>query len=493
MPNRLAEVVVTPRGNYINYQGGETYIPTLEEYIRAEAGKKSVNAVYNILNQKTPVVPIIPDQGIISRIAGKFGMSDEERIDRFGKCEDPLTCINTVTAMYGQDSIVSGNKTFADNPERYGFAETDTPGVGDIMQFYNKGIPHHATMITGFNIKNQPVLSYSNGSTSEYSTDKDGHLVKSMKYDNDNWNPNWVEEDDRTSLYSIGNKTKVYKFVGTEKDKQKWENEYNKKYPKHKLGNKIRFHQNGGKAYYIKSLDNFIQKNPQIYGINTKDFRDFFIELVDLESSYRPNAKNDEGSYSGWYATLNGANLSEYNQHKAAFKHLSKLFKENITDVDLITAKNKGITQAQLLAKYWNQGNRVTNYIHNNVDDSDGLGTKISEYGNDINIDLDYSRYVPEAITDSYVIVKDSKTLPNSIVRFRNEDIDYSDRENSVINTNKDVYKKKGKKEFNPNKVQVGDTIWGINPFIPNPPKELVPQFKLKSGGIVKRFSNNTI
>ena len=252
----------------------------------------------------------------------------------------------------------------------------------------------------------------------------------------------------------------------------------------------ISSYRKGGKAYYIESLDKFIKKNSKLYGINTKDFRDFFIELVGLESSYNSKATNSKGDYGGWYATKGGDNLSEYDQHKEAFKHLSKLFKENITDLDLTTAKNKGITQAQLLAKYWNQGNRVTNYIHNNIDDSDGLGTKISEYGNNINVDIDYSRYTPEAITGSYVIVENNKTLPNAIVRFRGDGINYSDRENSIINTNKIVYEKKGKKEFNPNKVQVGDTIWKVNPFIPNPPKELVPQqFKLKSGGIIKRFN----
>ncbi len=247
------------------------------------------------------------------------------------------------------------------------------------------------------------------------------------------------------------------------------------------MPNKIRFYQIGGKTYYIKSLDNFLKNNPKLYGINTKDFRDFFIELVGLESSYNPKATNNKGNYGGWYATLNGANLSEYEQHKAAFQHLSKLFKENITDLDLTTAKDKGITQAQLLAKYWNQGNRVTNYIHNNIDDSDGLGTKISEYGNNISVDIDYSGYTPEAITDPYVIVKTYKTLPDLIVRSRGDGINYSDRENSIINTNKIVYEKKGKKEFNPNNVQVGDTIWKINPFIP--PKELTTStFTFKQG-----------
>ena len=303
-----------------------------------------------------------------------------------------------------------------------------------------------------------------------------------------------VREGDMLFNYSRGKKSKgqyVQKAKSfTDKNEGKTYYRYYRYTPDHKLGNKIRFHQNGGKAYYIKSLDNFIKNNSKLYGINTKDFRDFFIELVGLESSYNSKATNNKGDYGGWYATKGGANLSEYDQHKAAFKHLSKLFKENITDLDLTTAKDKGITQAQLLAKYWNQGNRVTNYIHNNIDDSDGLGTKISEYGNNINVDIDYSGYTPEAITGSYVIVENNKTLPNSIVRFRGDGINYSDRENSIVNTNKIVYEKKGKKEFNPNKVQVGDTIWKINPFISNPPKELVPQqFKLKSGGIVKRFN----
>lgn len=256
-----------------------------------------------------------------------------------------------------------------------------------------------------------------------------------------------------------------------------------------KSGSKIRFHQNGGKAYYIKSLDNFIKRNPKLNKINTAEFRDFFIELVNLESSYDPKASNSKGNYSGWYALKNGANLSENEQHKAAFNHLADLFRNNITSVDVITAKNKGINQAQLLAKYWNQGNRVTNYIHNNIDDSDGLGTKISEYGNNINVNMDYNKYASKAITNPFIIVKDSHTLPNAITLARNPYINFSNRENSIVNLNKSVYESKGK-EFDPSKVQVGDTIWLIDPRLPNPPKELVPpQFKLKSGGIVKRFN----
>ena len=93
----------------------------------------------------------------------------------------------------------------------------------------------------------------------------------------------------------------------------------------------------------------------------TADFRDFLIGLVGHESGY--NSKAKQGKYYGWYQTAISSGTSEYNQHMEAFKHLNHLFKNVITKADIDRAKELGIEQAPLLLKYWNQENKVNNYL----------------------------------------------------------------------------------------------------------------------------------
>lgn len=163
-------------------------------------------------------------------------------------------------------------------------------------------------------------------------------------------------------------------------------------------------HQYGGvlQAEYEKSLDDFIRNNPKIYGLNTSYFRDFLIELVRRESSFNPNAK--QGSYYGWYQTKIPVGTDTSTQHNLAFKHLSGLFNNTISKADVQKARNLGIGDAPLLLKYWNQGNRVNNYIWNDKDSLDGLKTKISEYGNDIVTPLDIYNYAMDNLNGEYVV-----------------------------------------------------------------------------------------
>lgn len=453
-----------PKNRFIQ-ENSTTIVAKPEAIPLMTAREAALDKSRDMVNSKIPYDNYFTakDFGLLAKLKSQIG---SKTFDVFSS-----NCTLSATNCYGDPNTLGTARTIVMNKSNFKEIPVDSIQPGDLVIQSLPNVPdginnsYHTMIFDGY-------------ATNTY-INQEGDLVKKgeMEFNyskGEKWKGNFVRRP---------------KSV-TDKNEGKTHYRYYRLIPENKLGNKIRFYQTGGKAYYIKSIDNFIKSNPKINGINTAQFRDFFIELVNLESSYNSKASNSKGPYGGWYGLKNGANLSENDQHKEAFKHLYKLFKENITDLDITAAKDKGITQAQLLAKYWNQGNRVTNYIHNNRDDSDGLGTKISEYGNNINVNLDYSGYTPEAITDPYVIVEDNKTLPNSIVRFRGDGINYSDRENSIINTNKIVYERKGKKEFNPNKVQVGDTIWKINPFLPNPPKELVvPQLKLKSGGTIKRFN----
>lgn len=212
------------------------------------------------------------------------------------------------------------------------------------------------------------------------------------------------------------------------------------------------------KQAYIKDLDEWITKNPTFKGsngaiYNTADFRDVLIQLVGHESSYRPNAST--GSYTGYYQIHRNENPT-LNQHTRAFKHLDRLFQDNITDYDLKRAKELGINHATLLMKYWNQGNHVNNYLHHGIDHEDGAGTKISLYGNDMDADFDMTNYVNKAITDDYALVPKGGNLWNIAKLARNKYItNYANQRNLI-----EGYTKEHNPSFGKKVLQVGDTIW---------------------------------
>ncbi len=193
---------------------------------------------------------------------------------------------------------------------------------------------------------------------------------------------------------------------------------------------------------YLKSLDDWISKNPTYKSINTKDFRNFFDQLVDLESSYDLDKIGGSPSpgtnYRGWYQTVSSSKRSEDDQHKAAFDHLISILNNQITDKDLEQAKSKSISHSQLLAKYWNQGNHVTNWLYGGSDNPIGNNPKISEYGFDVkDASLNLSKYVGKAITGDYIILGNGESINTYAPRVRNSNIDYSDSEASIRNMNK--------------------------------------------------------
>lgn len=155
------------------------------------------------------------------------------------------------------------------------------------------------------------------------------------------------------------------------------------------------------KQEYITSLDSFISKNPTVGQLDTAKFRDFLIGLVERESGFNPTAR--QGSYFGWYQT-NKLDADPYAQHMNAFNHLNGLFNNTITKEDVQRARSLGINDSALMLKYWNQGNRVNNYLWNNKDSADGLGTKISNYGNDLTMPLDVYGYAMDNLYGDYTV-----------------------------------------------------------------------------------------
>lgn len=212
----LPELVVTPESSYINYTGEETVVPTMDEYIKAKIDETRHSAYLNMLHQETPLVPRVPDRtsrvkAAKASLLGYLGYNTEEIIDKVGLDKDALTCAWTSTGQYPESSRVSGNKTFADNHQKYGFVRSNEPKVGDLMVAHRDKtyIPYHMTMVTGFNDYGIPLLSYSMG----------GHSPEDMIHNSEDW-----QED----LPNIIN----YTYVGTQKERDKWKKEYKKLYNK---------------------------------------------------------------------------------------------------------------------------------------------------------------------------------------------------------------------------------------------------------------------
>ena len=171
-----------------------------------------------------------------------------------------------------------------------------------------------------------------------------------------------------------------------------------------------------------KSLEDFVNKYPTLYGLNTADFVDFLLDNSTMESENSPTAKH--GSMYGYYQLKGLSSKSnEEQQHRAAFKHLRNLFDNVLTDADIEEAKKQGISQAQLLHKTWNQERKVLNYLYQGKDSSDGLGTKISEWGNNNLLEMNYLPYVMKATNDANITIKKGDTPEGLLKSYRGADL----------------------------------------------------------------------
>ena len=212
------EVVITPKGNYI--------IPTLETFKEQKAADLREFAAKHIQYQYGPNVPLIPSRAPWSWIAGKImGMSDKERIRRFGTA-DVQTCIYTATSQYRDENArVSGNKTFRENPEKFGFYEVpmDSAKVGDLIQFTDfTGTPHHSTVLTEKNKAGDNFVSYSNGNTQPYEV-FEGDTIWTMKR-------NMPIEVFGSGDDPTDDTPAAFRYIGSPAKQKEWTDEYIRKY-----------------------------------------------------------------------------------------------------------------------------------------------------------------------------------------------------------------------------------------------------------------------
>ena len=129
------------------------------------------------------------------------------------KGDELSNCIANLSEMFPH-GLPYGNKTFKENPKKYGFSLIDTWDVepGDLIQhlFYD-GTPYHAMIYNGVDKNGDHTFNYSNGTT--YGINK--HYPK-------------VVAKDGKHLWNVD----VYRYTGTPQDSIQWSNEYDQKYGK---------------------------------------------------------------------------------------------------------------------------------------------------------------------------------------------------------------------------------------------------------------------
>lgn len=223
-----------------------------------------------------------------------------------------------------------------------------------------------------------------------------------------------------------------------------------------------------------KSLENFVKNNPELYGLKTADFVDFLLDNATMESENNPTAKH--GSMYGYYQLKGLSSKSTENeQHDAAFKHLKNLFSNVLTDADVAKANELGISQAQLLHKVWNQERKVLNYLYQGKDNADGLGTKISEWGNNNSLEINYVPYLMKATYDNNINIKKGDTPEKILKSYRGAGL-----ENRTFNNHVKDYKNLF--GANPDKLKIGDVL--TNSYLIGPRK---PDDTFKYGGRSKK------
>lgn len=128
-------------------------------------------------------------------------------------------CIFNATDCYGKEHRVSGNQTFKENPEKYGFTKIDIKDAkeGDIVQHIDNqtNTPIHAMILNDSKDKNNLKFNYVRGG------DEHDPIVINGSY----------------PLYR-GDTFDAYRFVGSPQDSIKWKNEYYRVNTKRFGGNK---------------------------------------------------------------------------------------------------------------------------------------------------------------------------------------------------------------------------------------------------------------
>ena len=188
-------------------------IPTLDEYIALQISNARQKAVERMLFLKYPYVPILNykknNTGVLEPVYG-------------------ASCIYTSTGVYGKPYQVAGNLTFCYNPMHYGFKRIHIRDlqIGDLFQVWKNNTPTHMMMFAGYDANGVPRFHYSNGNNNPNDASAMRRNAKYYSFQaiddynkyNDTHYKSWTD--------LLEHSGRGYTFVGVEKDKERWTNEY---------------------------------------------------------------------------------------------------------------------------------------------------------------------------------------------------------------------------------------------------------------------------
>lgn len=138
-----------------------------------------------------------------------------------------------------------------------------------------------------------------------------------------------------------------------------------------------------GNAYrtFDRAYNQWASRNPQVklngVSVNTSDLKDYIYDLAMHESSFDNNKVN--GSHRGYFQIINYRGNDPFN---ALIKHMNERL-SRLTIDDISRARQRKISDAAILAKIHNQGDNFVNWLWGGQDTKDGVGTRVSQYGND--------------------------------------------------------------------------------------------------------------
>ena len=265
---------------------GEHYL-TLEQYKELQRDTIRQAALQKALTRTSGVAPIIN-----------------------GKPDS--SCIYTFTDNYGKKYQVAGTQAFAANPEKYGFevAGPVTEGMEGNMylQLNEFGVPYHATMITGYDKNNRPLVTYSQGHaggrTSNIVSREDWERLQSamrehsgeITFNGQVFTPSNETYEEYVARVNRSNSPEAdykknqplwpspsyetYRFIGTPDDNALWEQQFNELQQAptqvgvpQVLNNQVTFGGGGEKPQYNGEIrqgkkwnfiDHYLADNPQI-------------------------------------------------------------------------------------------------------------------------------------------------------------------------------------------------------------------------------------
>ena len=220
------------------------YLAAYNEYLNNAYNQYKQNNP--ILSEKQTILSQVEDPDIIPTIdynlRTAYQRLDEAKNGEYKGYQLP-NCITNLSEMYPH-GLPYGNRTFANNPQKYGFTLIDTHDVlpGDLVQhlhFSEKiSFPNHAMLYNGLDSKGQHTFNYSDGNMPQV-VNQSGDVVGG--YGVGKHYPDAVSDDGKY-LWDVN----VYRYTGTPQDSIQWSNEWEQQYGTQKaLGGQLAHKKSG--------------------------------------------------------------------------------------------------------------------------------------------------------------------------------------------------------------------------------------------------------